>query len=166
VKAQRAEYKERVACVASRTEALERLCTVSEVESKKLGRELSSEQLKVAAFGVKELLLAERVHNLGSENEALAETLETKQEADKELRKKMESTRTELAAKCAALDEVNVRFTNGKESEREFSRKTKAKIKALRSKRDKLMKVQILSSSLVSNYFPLIISFAFCVSSR
>jgi DNA repair exonuclease SbcCD ATPase subunit len=90
----------------------------------------------------------------------------TKEEADKELRNQMASLRVELAAKCAALDEVNVRFTNWKESEREFTRKTKAKIKARRNKRDKLMKVQILSSSLLSKCFPLIMSFAFCVSSR
>jgi hypothetical protein len=97
---------------------------VSEVESKKLGRELSSEQLKAAAFGAKELLLVERVHNLATENEELSETLETKEQAGNELRKEMESMRTDLAAKCAALDEVNVRFTNWKESDREFRRKT------------------------------------------
>jgi hypothetical protein len=74
--------------------------------------------------------------------------------------------RTELADKCAALDDVTVWFTNWKESEREFTRKTKAKIKALRNKRDKLMKVPILSLTLLSNYFSLIMSFAFCVSSR
>ncbi len=66
VKAQRAEYK--VSCVTSRNEALELLCTVSEVESKKLGRELSCEQVKAAAFGAKELLSEERVHNLVTEN--------------------------------------------------------------------------------------------------
>ncbi len=37
VKAQRAEYKEQVACVTSTNEALELLCTVSNLESKKLG---------------------------------------------------------------------------------------------------------------------------------
>jgi hypothetical protein len=83
LKGQRAEYKERVASIASRNEALERLCTVSEVESKKLGRELSSEKLKAAALRARQLLLAERVHNLATEKEELAEALETKQEADK-----------------------------------------------------------------------------------
>jgi hypothetical protein len=166
VKAQRAEYKERVACVASRNEALERLCTVSKVKSKKLGGELASEQLKSAACGANEFFLAERVHNLATENEQFRETLEMKQEADKELRKEMEKMRTELVVKCAELHELNVRFTNWKESEREFTRKTQAKTKALRNKRDKLMKVQILSITLLSNYFPLIMSFAFCVSSR
>ncbi len=165
VKVQRAEYKERVASVSSRNEALERLCTVSEVESKQLGRELSSEQLKVAAFRATQLLLAERVHNLATEKEELAEALETKQEADKELRNEMASMRTELEAKCAALDDVNDRFTNWKELERELTRKTKSKIKVLRNKRDKLMKVQILSITIHSTYFSLIMSFAFCVSS-
>jgi chromosome segregation ATPase len=166
MKGQRSEFKERVASVASRNEALERLCTVSEVESKKLGRELSSEQLKAAALRATQLLLAERVHNLATEKEELAEALETRQEADKELRTEMASMRTELAAKCAALDDVSVRFTNWKDSEREFTQKTKAKMKALRNTRDKLVKVSILSMTLRSYYFPLIMSFAFCVSSR
>jgi len=166
LKGQRSEFRERVARVASRNEALERLCTVSEVESKKLGRELSGEQLKAAALRATQLLLAERVHNLATDNEELAEALETKQEADKELRNEMASIRTELAAKCAALDDVSVRFSNWKESERELSRKTKAKIKGLRNKRDNLLKVSILSMTLRSYYFPLIMSFAFCVSSR
>jgi hypothetical protein len=138
---------------------------VSEVESKKLGRELFSEQLKAAALRARQLLLAERVHNLATEKEEFAEALETIQEADKQLRNDMASMRTELADKCAALDDVTVRFTKWKESEREFTRKTKAKIKALRNKRDKLMKVPILSLTLLSNYFPLIMSFAFGVSS-
>jgi hypothetical protein len=88
-----------------------------------------------------QLLLAERVHNLATENEEMAEALETKEEADKELRNEIASLRTELAAKCAGLDDVSVRFSNWKASEREFTRKTKAKIKALRNTRDKLMKV-------------------------
>jgi hypothetical protein len=71
-----------------------------------------------------------------------------------------------LTAKCAALDDVSVRFSNWKDSEREFTRKTKAKMKALRNSRDKLLKVSILSMTLRSYYFPLIMSFAFCVSSR
>ena len=166
MKGQRSELKERVASVASRNDALERLCTVSEVESKKLGRELSSEQLKAAALRATQLLLAERVHNLATEKEELAEALETRQEADKQLRTEMASMRTELTAKCAALDDVSVRFSNWKDSEREFTRKTKAKMKALRNSRDKLLKVSILSMTLRSYYFPLIMSFAFCVSSR
>ena len=166
LKGQRFEFKERVSSVASRNAALERLCTVSEVESKKLGRELSSEQLKAAALRATQLLLVERVNNLATEKEELAEALETKQEADKELRNEMASIRTELAAKCAALDDVSVRFSKWKESERELSRKTKAKIKGLRNNRDKLLKVSILSMTLRSYYFPLIMSFAFCVSSR
>ncbi len=54
------------------------------------------------------MLLAERVHNLATEKEELAEALKTRQEADKELRTEMASMRTELAAKCAALDDVSV----------------------------------------------------------
>ncbi len=96
----------------------------------------------------------------------MSETLETIQHASNEVRKEMESMRTVLAAKCAALDEVSVRFTNWKESDWEFRRKTKAKINDLRNKRDKLRKVRILSISILSENFPLIMSFAFCASSR
>ena len=150
VKAQRAEYKEQVACVTSTNEALELLCTVSNLESKKLVRELSSEQRKAAALGAKELLLVERVHNLANEKEVLTETLETIEHGGITLRKEMEGLRRDLAAKSTALDEVNVRFFNWQETDRKFRRATKDKINALRNKRDKLMKVpkssQLLSS--------------------
>ncbi len=127
-KAHRTEYKERVSGVAAKNEALELLCSVSELETKKLGRELSSEQLRVAAFGQKETLLAERVHKMEFENELLSETLETKHQESDELCTEMDNLRSDLAAKSAQLDEVNDRFKKWKELDREFRRKTKAKL--------------------------------------
>ncbi len=78
-KVQRAENKERAAVIAAKNEALELLRSVADVETMKLGRELSAEQLRVAALGFKKTLLAERVHTMFVENELLSDTLETKQ---------------------------------------------------------------------------------------
>jgi hypothetical protein len=77
VKAQRAEHKERVSVISAKSEALELLCSVSEMETKKLGRELSAEQSRVAALGVKEMFLAEHVDNLEVENDFLNQVTQT-----------------------------------------------------------------------------------------
>jgi hypothetical protein len=149
-KTQREECKERVSGVTAKSEALELLCSISEMESKKLGRELSAEQSRMAALGAKETLLVECLHNLEVENDILSQTLETKDKGSNDLHTATMNLRTDLAAKCAELNKVNTRFTKWKDSDCEFRRTTKDKIDGVRSQRDKLTKVYIFSDVFLS----------------
>ena len=147
-KVQKAEHKERVADVAAKNEALERLCSVADVETKKLGRELNAQHLRVVALALKETLLAKRVQKMEVENELLSDTLEKKEDESNEMSTDMVTMRADLAAKCAELDEVNERFRKWKELDRDFRTQTNAKLSALRNKRDMLKKVSFLSYSI------------------
>ena len=140
-KVQKAEHKERVAGVAAKNQALERLCSVADVETKKLGRELNAEHLRVVALALKETLLADRVHKMEDHNELLLHTLEEKEHENNEMCTDMATMRADLAAKSAELDEVNERFRKWKELDRDFRTQTKTKLSALRNKRDLLQKV-------------------------
>ncbi len=140
-KVQKAEHKERVAGVAAKNQALERLCSVADVETKKLGRELNTEHLRVVALALKETLLADRVHKMEVENNFLGDTLNKKEHENNEMCTVMGTMRADLAAKSAEADEVNERFRKWKELDRDYRSQTKAKLSALRNKRDVLRKV-------------------------
>ncbi len=119
-KVQKAEHKERVAGVAAKNQALERLCSVADVETKKLGRELHAEHLRVVALALKEAFLADRVHKMEVENELLRDNLNKKEHENNEISTVMVTMRADLAAKSAELDEVNERFRKWKELDRDF----------------------------------------------
>ena len=51
-KKQRAKFKERISTLESKHESLELLCSVSEVESQKLAREVAAQQTKVQSLRV------------------------------------------------------------------------------------------------------------------
>ncbi len=114
---------------------------MADVETKKLGRELHSEHLRVVALALKETLLADRVHKLEVENKFLGETLNKKDHENNEMGTVMVTMRADLAAKPGEADEVNERFRKWKEFDRDYRSQTKAKLSALRNKRDVLKKV-------------------------
>jgi hypothetical protein len=122
--------------------ALEALCTVSEVENKKLVRELAVQEWRGVTLVTKTGALEERVRAQDILTKRLAEDRDKAQEEYNELLSELQQVRSQLATKGVERDNLNERFTKWKAFDVEQRRKTKATIEALRKERDVFSKVK------------------------
>ncbi len=128
--------------VTAKHAALEALCSVSEVENKKLiERQLAAQEFAGATLVTKTDALEERVKNQDIWSRRLVEERDKAQEEYNGLLTELQQVRSQSAKKCAERDEdVNERFTKWKAFDVEQRRKTKATIDGLRKQRDVISK--------------------------
>ncbi len=138
---QRSEHKDTVCALTANQTALELLCSVSEVEKKKLERKFAEQQRAGATLEAKTAALYERLKSQDIELGLVKQERDKAQEEYNRVSTELAQVRSQWATTQKDLQELNGRFTKWKEFDVERRRKTKATINGLRKERDALSTV-------------------------
>jgi chromosome segregation ATPase len=139
---QRRQYKDTVSTLEGRHEALELLCSASQVESQKLWRDLQGQQSKGSHLQRRTMELEEEVAEKEKGRVNLCDDISRANAMYSEANKEISRMRLELEEKVEDLRKVTDRFTTWKLADDNRACATKAKMRALTTERDRLRNVR------------------------